>query len=228
MTSTAQHNPNQFEFRSLLNMTLLTGLRARDLAELVQYMRTVPGAVIYHHTHHFLVQHQFLSPEPPNDFAYWVSNILLEERLGEELAAVDLLRFPTLRDLRNALIHVIQEFLDSSSNLRTAPAGEEFHFMESVSYVMPTGVTATDLVEFETGLERVSLSSIAYHMFDARLRLEKGDNDFSRWLEQSQGERQLAEAFRKVDPYTHTWDGLRRRLLMMVNKRIEESANGRA
>ena len=228
MTSTAQHNPNQFEFRSLLNMTLLTGLRARDLAELVQHMRTVPGAVIYHHTHHFLVQHQFLSPEPPNDFAYWVSNILLEERLGEELAAVDLLRFPTLRDLRNALIHVIQEFLDSSSNLRTAPAGEEFHFMESVSYVMPTGVLANDLVEFEEGLKRVSLSSIAYHMFDARLRLEKGDNDFSRWLEQAQGERQLAEAFRKVDPYTHTWDGLRRRLLTMVNKRIEESANGRA
>jgi len=228
MTSTAQHNPNQFEFRSLLNLTLLTGLRARDLAELVQHMRTVPGAVIYHHTHHFLVQHQFLSPEPPNDFAYWVSNILLEERLGEELAAVDLLRFPTLRDLRNALIHVIQEFLDRSSNLRTAPAGEEFHFMESVSYVVPTGVLALDLADFREGLKRVSLSSIAYHMFDARLRLEKGDNDFSRWLEHSQGERQLAEAFRKVDPYTHTQDGLRRRLITMVSKRIEESANGRA
>lgn len=228
MTSTAQHNPNQFEFRSLLNLTLLTGLRARDLAELVQHMRTVPGAVIYHHTHHFLVQHQFLSPEPPNDFAYWVSNILLEERLGEELAAVDLLRFPTLRDLRNALIHVIQEFLDGSSNLRTAPAGEEFHFMESVSYVIPTGVLASDLVEFREGLRRVSLSSIAYHMFDARLRLERGDNDFSRWLEQSRGERQLAEAFRKVDPYTHTQDGLRRRLLTMVSKRIEESANAGA
>lgn len=228
MTSTAQHNPNQFEFRSLLNLTLLTGLRARDLAELVQHMRTVPGAVIYHHTHHFLVQHQFLSPEPPNDFAYWVSNILLEERLGEELAAVDLLRFPTLRDLRNALIHVIQEFLDTSSNLRTAPAGEEFHFMESVSYVVPTGVLAADLVEFREGLKRVSLSSIAYHMFDARLRLEKGDNDFSRWLEQSRGERQLADAFRKVDPYTHTQDGLRRRLVTMVSKRIEESANAGA
>ena len=126
MASTAQHTADPFEFRSLLNLTLLTGLRARDLAELVQHMRTVPGAVIYHHTHHFLVQHQFLSPEPPNDFAYWVSNILLEERLGEELAAVDLLRFPTLRDLRNALIQVIQGFLDRSSNLRTAPHGGEF------------------------------------------------------------------------------------------------------
>ena len=163
MASTAQHTADPFEFRSLLNLTLLTGLRARDLAELVQHMRTVPGAVIYHHTHHFLVQHQFLSPEPPNDFAYWVSNILLEERLGEELAAVDLLRFPTLRDLRNALIQVIQGFLDRSSNLRTAPPGEEFHFMESVSYVMPTSIRATNLAEFGEGFD----IAIAAMPFDA-------------------------------------------------------------
>lgn len=100
--------------------------------------------------------------------------------------------------------------------------------MESVSYVIPTGVLASNLVEFQEGLKRISLSSIAYHMFDARLRLEQGDNDFSRWLEHAQGERQLADAFRKVDPYTHTWDGLRRRLLTMVSRRIEESGNGRA
>ncbi|HKN01723.1 MAG TPA: DUF5752 family protein [Candidatus Binataceae bacterium] len=217
-----QHSADQFEFRSLLNMTLLTGLRARDLAELVHHMRTVPGAVIYHHTHHFLVQHQYLSPEPPNDFAYWVSNILLEERLGEELAAVDVLRFQTVRDLRNALVQVIQGFLDRSSNLRAAPPGEEFHFMQSVSYVMPTAVRASSMKEFREGLERVSLSSIAYHMFDARLRLEKGDNDFSRWLEQSLGENRLADALRKVDPYTFTQDGLRRRLLSLVDQRLQE------
>jgi hypothetical protein len=228
MAATPQQDPTHFEFRSLLNLTLLTGLRARDLAELVQHMRTVPGAVIYHHTHHFLVQHQYLSPEPPNDFAYWVSNILLEERLGEELAAVDVLRFQTVRDLRNALIQVIQEFLDSSSNLRTAPPGEEFHFMQSVSYVIPTGIRVANLAQFRDGLERVSLSSIAYHMFDARLRLERGDNDFSRWLEHSLGEQRLADAFRKVDPYTFTQEGLRRRLISLVGRRLKEDGSGGA
>ncbi len=189
-------------------------------------MRTVPGAVIYHHTHHFLVQHQYLSPEPPNDFAYWVSNILLEERLGEELAAVDVLRFSTVRDLRNALVQVIQGFLDRSSNLRTAPPGEEFHFMQSVSYVIPTGIRVTSLAEFREGLERVSLRSIAYHMFDARLRLERGDNDFSRWLEQCLGEHSLAESLRKIDPYTYTQEGLRRRLLNLVGQRMKEHGSG--
>lgn len=226
MMSALARAATAFEFHSRLNLTLLTGRRAHDLAELVEHMRVVPGAVIYHHTHHFLVQHQFLSPEPPNDFAYWITNILLEERLGEELAALDVLRFSTIRELREALIATIQNFIDRTGNLRAAPPGEEFHFMQSVSFVLPTGQGAADLSEFYAALGRVSLSSISYHMFDARLRLERGDNDFSRWFENALGERKLADAFRRVDPYTHTEEGLRRRLLGLVDQRLKELQHG--
>jgi hypothetical protein len=52
-----------------------------------------PPSVVFQHTHHFLVQHQELSPEPPNDFAYWVATVLQEDELGERLAAVDTVRF---------------------------------------------------------------------------------------------------------------------------------------
>src|SRR5439155_25994910 len=93
-----------FDFKSRLNLTLLTGRSARDLPELLENLRTVPGNVIYHHTHHFLVQHQYLSPEPPNDFAYWIANHLQEEELAEELASIDVLRFDTIRALREAII----------------------------------------------------------------------------------------------------------------------------
>lgn len=209
-----------FEFRARLNLTLLTGQKARDLAELLEHVRTVPGSVIYHHTHHFLVQHQFLSPEPPNDFAYWVSNILIEERLGEELAAVDILRFRSIRELRERLIEIIQEHLERVSDLRTAPPGMEFHFMRSVSFVLPTGEFVHDLGEFRDALERVSLSSISYHMFDARLRLEAGDNDFSKWFEHSLDDAQLAQAVRSIDPYTHTEEGLRRRIVSLIERRL--------
>ena len=211
-----------FEFRSCLNLTLLTGRQARDLAELVEHLRVVPGGVIYHHTHHFLFQHQFLSPEPPNDFAYWVSNILLEEALGEELAAIDVLRFATIRDLRNALIEVIQRHLDRARDLRTAPPGEEFHFKQSVSFIIATGFRAADLREFRDALERVSIASISFHTFDARLHLERGDNDFARWLETSAGEPALAGAMRNADPYTITLEGLRRRMLALIDRRIAE------
>ena len=209
-----------FEFQSRLNLTLLTGLRSRDLAELLEQLRTAPGAVIYHHTHHFLVQHQFLSPEPPNDFAYWISNILLEERLGEELAAIDLLRFHRLHDLRDALVAVIANHMERASEVRAAPPGMEFHFMRSVSFILPTGLRVHDLREFHDALEHVSLSSIAYHMFDARLRLERGDNDFSNWIENTLKETSVAAALRTLDPYTHTEEGLRRRILTAIERRL--------
>ncbi|MGH7779833.1 MAG: DUF5752 family protein [Candidatus Binataceae bacterium] len=209
-----------FEFCSRLNLTLLTGRRARDLAEMAENLRSAPGSVIYHHTHHFLVQHQYLSPEPPNDFAYWVSNILLDRRLGEELAAIDVMRFTTIHDLREALVRIIEASLDRNSEVRAAPLGQEFHFMRSVSFVMPTGVRAADLREFRNALTYVSLSAISYHMFDARLRLEKLDNDFAAWVEGQLGEQGLAESLRTLDPYTQTEEGLRRRMINLIEQRL--------
>lgn len=210
---------------SRLNLTLLTDLRARDAAELLEHLRVVPGAVIYHHTHHFLVQHQYLSPEPPNDFAFWVSNMLLEERLGEELAAVDVLRFATIHELREALVHVIENFLEGCTNLRVAPPGEEFYFEQSVSFVLPTGIVARNLSQFRDGLAQVSLNSISYHMFDARLRLEQGgDNDFSKWLEAALDEREVAAAMRRLDPYTHTEEGLRRQMIALIDARLHRES----
>src|SRR5947207_15924662 len=94
----AQH---PFLFVTRLNLIELTGLKARTLEELVQTLKIVPAAITYHHTHHFLKQHNFLSPEPPNDFAYWVTAALNEERLGEQLAAIDAVQFTSLRPLRD-------------------------------------------------------------------------------------------------------------------------------
>src|SRR5260221_2273699 len=219
-TKTQTSSSNAFEFCSRLSLTLLTGLKARDLAQLAEHLRNVPGSVIYHHTHHFLEMHQHLSPEPPNDFAYWVSNILLEERLGEQLAAIDMLQFGSLRELRDTLVSVIQKVLETSSDLRVAPPGEEFYFMRSASFVLPTGVRALNLREFRDGLANISLSSISYHMFDARLRLEQGDNDFAQWIETAIGDRSLAQALRNVDPYTHTEEGLRRRMIGLVERHL--------
>lgn len=59
-----------FRFYTKSNLTELTGLKAVNLTELLELIRAMPGSCIYHHTHRFLIQHQYLSPEPPNDFAY--------------------------------------------------------------------------------------------------------------------------------------------------------------
>jgi hypothetical protein len=211
-----------FRFTSSVNLSLLTNRRAGDLAELLGHLREVPGAVIYYHTHHFLVQHQYLSPEPPNDFAYWVTTVLQEDRLGEQLAAIDMIQFRSLRLLRERIVKMIEEYLEQRKELRGAPPGEEFHFREAATFVIPTGLSASNLSEFADCMEKVGFGSLSFHFFDARLRLERGENDFSEWLRAS-GEEGLAKAIARLDPYTHTMDSLRREVVRLVRRRLAET-----
>lgn len=222
MTSDTVPGGEPFRFHSTLDLTLLTNRRARDLAELLSHLRDVPGSVIYYHTHHFLVQHQHLSPEPPNDFAYWITDVLQEDRLGEQLAAVDLMQFHTIRALRERLIAVIENYLNGRQQLRTAPEGEEFHFREAVSFVVPTEHVAHNLSEFAACMERIGFGSLATHFFASRLRLERGENDFSEWLATALGEHDLARAIARLDPYTYTLDGLRHQVVRLVRRRLTE------
>ena len=216
--------PTPFRFLSTLDLTLLTNRRARDLAELLEHLRAVSNAVVYYHTHHFLAQHQYLSPEPPNDFAYWAVNVLQEDRLGEQLAAIDPVQFTSLRNLRERIIEVIERFLDERRALRTAPEGEEFHFREAVTFVVETPHLAHDLSSFADEMEKIGFGSLAYHFFAARLRLESGHNDFSEWLECQLGEHELARAIARLDPYTYTLEGLRREVIRLIRRRVTELA----
>ncbi|MEW6680837.1 MAG: DUF5752 family protein, partial [bacterium] len=54
-----------FRFYTRLHLSELTGLKASTLSQLVELIKQVPGSCIYHHTHRFLQQHQYLSPLPP-------------------------------------------------------------------------------------------------------------------------------------------------------------------
>jgi len=210
-----------FHFNTHITVTELTGRKAHDLQELLGHLRTVSLSVIYYHTHHFLEQHHFLSPEPPNDFAYWTTHTLKESTLGERLAAIDTIQFPTLSSLRDALIATIENHLKSHPDRRTAPEGEELYFMSSRSLVLPTPYVAHNLEEFAQALKKVSIHSLYHHIFEARLRLLRG-NDFARWLETSLGEKELARKIATMDPYTQTLDGLRKRILQLVERRLHE------
>jgi hypothetical protein len=217
MTNSVAQNP--FRFSTQMSLIELTGLSAKDLYELVTHLKTVPSSVLYYHTHTFLKQHQFLSPEPPNDFAYWVTNVLQEDRLGEQLAAIDTVRFSSLQTLRVALVETIEKYLAKGKTSRVAPEGEPFHFMKARSFVFATPHEARTLEEFAQALPKVSLYSLYHHIFEARLRLEKGSNDFSLWLETELGEKDLAKAIARLDPYTQTLDSLRNKIVTLVRSR---------
>ncbi len=217
-----QRAKDPFRFYSRQNLTYLTGRKARNLTELLAGIKSATEASIYHHTHHFLVRHEFLSPEPPNDFAYWITNILQDRVLGEEVASIDLREYSDLESIRAKTIEVINRFKDHDARRfgRNAPPGEEFHFMEAQSFVFPTKYIAYNLEEFKECLEHVSIHSIYFHVFEARLR--QRDSDFSIWLSTSLQEGTLAMEFLQFDPYTQTLENLRRTLISLVDNRLKK------
>ncbi|MFH0791461.1 MAG: DUF5752 family protein, partial [Candidatus Omnitrophota bacterium] len=166
-----------FRFFTRLNLTELTGLRAATLAQLLDLISRVPGSSIYHHTHRFLQQHQYLSPEPPNDFAYWVTEILGEAELGEELSSIDTIQYSSISELRKKIVTAIEVYLRNNrfAKLKFARTGEEFHFLKSVSFILSTIYIAYDLSGFVDIVRKITIDSIYFHIFEARLRLEKGE-----------------------------------------------------
>lgn len=211
-----------FKFSTRLHLSELTGLRATTLGQLLAVIREVPGSCIYHHTHRFLQQHQYLSPEPPNDFAYWVIDVLGEDELGERLVSIDTLQYSTIRDLREKIASTIEVYLEENplAKLKFARPGEEFHFIKSISFILPTNYAVYDLKEFVDVLRKITFDSIYFHIFEARLRLEKPTNDFSYWIENSLGDKELAAGISGFDPYTRTLDDLRTTIVQMIERRI--------
>ena len=205
---------SEFLFNTKLDQTILLGRKSRNIPELLESIVNVPESSIYYHTHRYLQQHHYLSPEPPNDFAYWIREVLNDVRLGEALSSVDIIQFNNLTDLRSKFVEIMQEHLQSLDKVRDCSPGEEFHFMASRTFVLHTPYSAATLKEFRDVLRQISISSIYYHIFDAKLRLKKGENDFSRWFRDT-GHPELAAQVARLDPYSYTLEGLRSKILAL-------------
>jgi hypothetical protein len=208
-------HPEPFHFYTERRLVRLTGRKATTLPELLHHLREVSGSSVFYHTHHLYLSHHFVTPAFYNDFATWSLEALLEPELAERLAAIDLLVFTAIRPLRTAIADTIGRHLQANRRRpRECPPGDEFHFCESQSFVMATGLVAEDVAGFFRLLPQVTTVSLYYHFFEARLRLHRRTNDFSNWLE-GLGERALADAIDRLDPYVVTLDELKQQILRL-------------
>lgn len=205
-----------FHFYTQHNLVELLGLRAKNPVELLENMRKVPASSIYYHTHRFIQQHQYLLQEPPNDFALWLKDTLHLERLGEAFLGVDTVSFIDLEGLRGELIGILEGYISRGEYLAESPPGQEFDFMSCKIFVVPTPYVAADLAEFMEILRKISIHSLYFHMFEAPMRLKRQENDFSAWF-MSIGEEDLAKKTALLDPYSITLEGLRLKLIQLVN-----------
>lgn len=211
-----------FRFYTRFNISELIGLRASNLWQMLHHIKKIPASCVYHHTHRFLQQRQYLSPEPSNDFAYWVSNALGEKRLGEQLASVDAARFNNIESLRSAFIEIIDRHLNKNflAGFRNVEMSEALYFIKSVSFILPTPYVANNLKEFIDILKNVTTDSVYFHTFEARMRLERETNDFSNWLKNSLSNEKLADEIARLDPYTYTLEELRAVIIKLVERHI--------
>lgn len=208
-----------FRFYTRLVLPELTGLRATTLRELVEHLEHVPLSVIYYHSLYFIQEHQHLTPQPVSDFARWVSDALDYRDLGEVLALVDPCQYVSLEEFRQRLVALVRDYLATHSDDRPAPAGQELFLMKSRILVFHTGREAHTLQELAHILRDVTIDSLHFHLFEARLRLGRPINDFSAWIERHFGDKDLAGQIALLDPYTRTGDGLRNALVALIEER---------
>lgn len=206
-----------FHFHTQAHLIEVLKTEAKNPVELLEGIKKIPEPSIYYHTHRFLQQHHYLSPEPPNDFAYWAANILNLRELGELLFSVDIIGFGNMGELRAELIRILAKYISNGGRIVDCPKGTNFHFMTCKTFILPTPYIAHNLKDFVEILNKISINSIYFHVFEARMRLQREENDFVAWVKRI-GEVRLAGELLRLDPYTITLEGLRQQIIKMVGK----------
>ena len=212
-----------FRFCTRLTLTEVTGSKAFNIAELLAGIKEADDAVIYHHTHRFIKQSHHLVPEGANDFAYWVTNTVQADRLGEELTSIDIVQYHSLADIRDAFVKMLERHIaENPGPIRTVAPGREFHFMRAIRFSLPTECVARDYASFIECLRNVSVSSLYLHVFEARLRPPYGVDDFSHWFKTNFNDDIVGKEISRLDPYSYTLESVRQRIIRIIERRLTE------
>ena len=211
-------NMDKFEFRGCIEVKELLGKKADDELELLELIEEVPIDSIYYHMHSYFLRHRYIAEPYPNDFANWAAMQVRDMVLGEKLASVTSERFKSLEEIRLELVDIIDKHLSTINIIPFVVYGQPFYFMKSRIIEVPTDVSVTTFQEFKEALMTIDASAIYNHIFEARLRIRKGRSDFSEWLEEALGKKELAGKFEMIDSYMYSLEGLRTKLLELCEE----------
>lgn len=217
-----------FRFIGCSELREILGKEAEDEKRLVELIEEVPLDSIYFHTHSYFLRHSYVERVYPNDFAQWVAMEVRDHVLGERLAVVDPIAFTNLEALREELISIIDDHLSRTSIVPRVIFGAPFHFNQSRILEVPTGLEVTTLRAFRQALAEVDVSAIYFHVFEARHRLARAENDFSPWVRQSLKLPELALKLQSINPYLGSLERLRSALITVCDEFLAKEAFGPA
>jgi hypothetical protein len=211
---------NPFYFYTSSNLVELTGEKANTLEELFTLLKECSGSAIFFHVFQSYRERHFAIEKYHSDFAQWISASLDEEPLAERLGALDVRDFTSIRELREAILQIIESHLRGHPQCRDREGKTPFFFCQSVSIVMPTKYVARDLRDFYQIFGSIGIPSIHYHLVEARLRLGIHTNDFSHWIRTSLNKEKLAKRLEDIDIYLHTLEEIRKIILQNVQEEM--------
>lgn len=207
-----------FQIFTESHLVLFTPWQADSIRSLLECLRQVSGSSIFYHFVHALRRRHFTTYGYRNDFANWVTMRFQERELAERLAVIDPLEFPSVRAVRDALIHELEVTTAADEARWKVPPGDEFRFVTVKSFVYPTGLVASTPRELVAAIERASLGSFFFHFVEARLRSGGQANDYSRWLEQQSQERAVLDRIARLSPYLFPLAELRSRVTTLIRE----------
>jgi hypothetical protein len=213
-----------FVFFECTPVERMTGRHAKDVVDFLEILKQIPSASIFHHMHQYFLKSHVAPPAYPNDFTCWIAECLEEKVLAERLANLNPFEFSDIEEVRGELIRIITNYLKENRPPRTVREGKEFFFNEGITIVIPTGLEARTLAQFKSVLDEVDPSCVYYHFYEARLRLGRTEDDFSRYFSDCFGGgcESLAERIRKLDPYMYTAETLKNKLAALVDGAMED------
>ena len=210
-----------FDFRQCMKLLKSTGKKASSLNELMRLIRVASDNSIYHHTHEYFFRGRIL--EYTNEFARWVGENLEAHVLAENLSVIDPFRHGSIASLRDELLNKIEAYIKKfPSPGKVFSPGEEFFFQETVTFVFPTEYSASSLEEFVEALKKVDDSSIYWHFYEGRVRVEGGVNDFSNWVGDSLGLGGLSDQISSIDPFMHSIGSIREQITGYCARELEK------
>lgn len=211
----------EFHFMGCIEIKELLGKRADDELKLMELIEEVSPDSIYYHTHSYFLRHIYIAGPYTNDFANWTAIQVRDRVLGEKLASVTPFGNKNIEDIRREILEIIDRHLSTIKTIPTVVYGQPFYFMQSKIIEIDTGIAVNNLKEFVEGLKVVDASAIYNHIFEARLRDQKGRSDFAIWIDEVLKKPQLAEKLEAIDSYMYSLEGLREKFIYFCEEELK-------
>ena len=207
-----------FEVKDCTHIPIATGVSAQTLSELRDKLLLIPPQSIYHHFWGRFLASEFKNTEYHNDFAFWAHNALHDEFLAERLSIVDPSEYDSIEELRDDLIDILSKRLDELEYLPMSRRENKFHFVLSKMIIFDTPYQIESPKDLLKTLEVIPITSVFYHVIDARTRTPDRQDDFVQWLKAFDGQYQeLIHQLELIDPYFFDMRDLKNKYVSVIS-----------